>query len=107
MLLACRLAVTSTLAMKGSQQIAHDMMVLWLLSLALECLAQLGQGGCCAVQTRLLNGSAVCNMRMGRWEEAEQQLMEALEKDAKSADTLANLVTTCLHLGKATSRYNT
>lgn len=59
------------------------------------------------MQTRLLNGSAVCNMRMGRWEEAEQQLMEALEKDAKNADTLANLVTTCLHLGKATSRYNT
>lgn len=57
--------------------------------------------------TRLLNGSAVCNMRMGRWEEAEQQLMEALEKDPKSADTLANLVTTCLHLGKAISRYNT
>ena len=46
-------------------------------------------------------------MRMGRWEEAEQQLMEALEKDPKSADTLANLVTTCLHLGKAISRYNT
>jgi len=44
---------------------------------------------------------------MGRWEEAEQQLMEAFEKDAKSADTLANLVATCLHLGKATSRYNT
>ena len=59
------------------------------------------------MQARLLNGSAVCNMRMGRWEEAEQQLMEAFEKDAKNADTLANLVTACLHLGKATSRFNT
>lgn len=45
-------------------------------------------------------------MRMARWEEAEQQLMEAFEKDAKNADTLANLVTTCLHLGKAAARYN-
>lgn len=59
------------------------------------------------MQVRLLNGSAVCNMRMSRWEEAEQQLLEAFEKDAKSADTLANLVTTSLHLGKATSRFNT
>ena len=58
------------------------------------------------LQTRLLNGSAVCNMRMARWEEAEQQLMEAFEKDAKNADTLANLVTTCLHQGKAAARYN-
>lgn len=57
-------------------------------------------------QVRLLNGCALCNMRMGNWEEAEQQLLEAFEKDAKSADTLANLVTACLHLGKATSRYS-
>lgn len=46
-------------------------------------------------------------MRMARWEEAEQQLLEAFEKDAKNADTLANLVTVCLHLGKAATRYNT
>ena len=57
-------------------------------------------------QVRLLNGCALCNMRMGNWEEAEQQLLEAFEKDAKNADTLANLVTACLHLGKATSRYS-
>lgn len=55
---------------------------------------------------RLLNGCALCNMRMGNWEEAEQQLMEAFEKDAKSADTLSNLVTAAIHLGKPTSRYN-
>ena len=48
----------------------------------------------------------MCNMRMGNWEEAEQQLLEAFEKDAKSADTLSNLVTASLHLGKPTSRYN-
>jgi Coatomer epsilon subunit len=56
-------------------------------------------------QVRLLNGSATCNMRMGRWEEAEGQLMEAFEKDAKNPDTLANLVTVSLHLGKPTSRF--
>jgi coatomer protein complex subunit epsilon len=55
---------------------------------------------------RLYNGSAACNMRMGRFEEAEQQLMEALEKDPKNPDTLANLVTACLHLGKPTARYS-
>jgi len=54
---------------------------------------------------RLLNGSAVCNMRMGRWEEAESQLLEAFEKDAKHPDTLANLVAASLHLGKPASRY--
>ena len=56
-------------------------------------------------QVRLLNGSAVCNMRMGRWEEAESQLMEAFEKDAKNPDTLANLATASLHLGKPASRF--
>lgn len=59
--------------------------------------------GC--AQTRLLNGAATCNMAMGRWEEAESQLQEAFEKDAKSADTLANLVTVSLHQGKPASRY--
>ena len=58
-----------------------------------------------AVQVRLLNGSAVCNMRMGRWEEAESQLMEAFEKDAKNPDTLANLATASMHLGKPASRF--
>ena len=58
------------------------------------------------MQVRLLNGCALCNMRMGNWEEAEQQLLEAFEKDAKHADTLSNLVTASLHLGKPTSRYN-
>ena len=42
---------------------------------------------------------------MERWEEAESQLLEAFEKDAKSADTLANLATVSLHLGKPASRY--
>ena len=45
-------------------------------------------------------------MRMGRWEEAESQLLEACEKDAKNADTLANLITVSLHLTKPASRYS-
>ena len=54
---------------------------------------------------RLYNSSAVCNMRMGEWEEAEKQLQEAYEKDAKNPETLANLITAGLHQGKSISRY--
>ena len=57
-------------------------------------------------QVRLLNSIAVCNMRMERWEEAESQLLEAVEKDAKNPDTLANLITVSLHLAKPVSRYS-
>lgn len=55
--------------------------------------------------TRLFNGSAVCHMRMGNFEDAERELVEAINKDPKDADTLANLVTCCVHLGKPTARY--
>ena len=44
------------------------------------------------LQARLLNGMAVCHMRMGDWSDAESYLLEAYEKDAKNPDTLANLV---------------
>lgn len=54
---------------------------------------------------RLYNGSAVCNMQMGQYEEAERELLEALNKDPKDADTLSNLAVTSLHLGKPNSRY--
>ena len=60
----------------------------------------------CLRQVRLFNGSALANMRMGRFDEAEQALQEALEKDPKSADTLANLITVSLHLGKPVSRHS-
>jgi coatomer protein complex subunit epsilon len=55
--------------------------------------------------TRLHNGSAVCSMHMRRYDEAEKELLEALAKDSKDADTLANLVVVTLHLGKPSSRY--
>jgi hypothetical protein len=32
-------------------------------------------------------------MRMGEWEDAERDLQEGLGKDAKDADSLANLIT--------------
>jgi hypothetical protein len=46
-------------------------------------------------------------MKMGTWDEAERDRLEAISKDAKNADTLANLVAVGLHLGKATARYAT
>ncbi|KAA8537085.1 hypothetical protein F0562_029563 [Nyssa sinensis] len=53
----------------------------------------------------ILNGKAVCCMHMGNFDEAETFLLEALNKDAKDAETLANLVVCSLHLGKPSSRY--
>lgn len=56
---------------------------------------------------RLHNGLAACQMRMGRWEDAEAELLQAFEKNAKDADTLGNLVVVSLHLGKSAQRYTT
>lgn len=53
----------------------------------------------------LMNGSALCQMHMGRYEDAETLLLEALNKDAKDANTLANLVVCSLHRGKPATRY--
>eukprot|EP00245_Coleochaete_scutata_P008577 TRINITY_DN265_c0_g2_i1.p1 TRINITY_DN265_c0_g2~~TRINITY_DN265_c0_g2_i1.p1 ORF type:complete len:288 (+),score=71.12 TRINITY_DN265_c0_g2_i1:143-1006(+) len=53
----------------------------------------------------LMNGSAICNMHMGRFDEAESLLLEALNKDAKDADTLANLIVADIHVGKPYTRY--
>ena len=57
------------------------------------------------MQARLLNGMAICHMRMGEYSDAESYLLEAFEKDAKHPDTLANLLTVGLHLGKPVSRH--
>ena len=56
---------------------------------------------------QIYNGRAVCRMKTGDYEEAERDLLEALNKDAKDSDTLANLVTCGLHLGKNVQRYVT
>ncbi|GMH41511.1 hypothetical protein BSKO_09421 [Bryopsis sp. KO-2023] len=53
----------------------------------------------------LHNGSGICNLKMGRYEEAERDLLDALNKDAQDANALANIITCQFHLGKAVSRY--
>lgn len=53
----------------------------------------------------VLNGKAICCMHKGEFDEAETLLLEALNRDAKDPETLANLVVCSLHLGKPASRY--
>lgn len=53
----------------------------------------------------LLNGSALAQMHMGSYEDAEALLLDALNKDAKDSNTLANLVVCSLHRSKPSSRY--
>ncbi|KAL6651502.1 hypothetical protein ACP70R_010427 [Stipagrostis hirtigluma subsp. patula] len=53
----------------------------------------------------ILNGKALCSMHMGNFEEAEGLLLESLNKDAKDAETLANLIVCSLNLGKSATRY--
>jgi len=48
----------------------------------------------------LTNGMALANLHMGKYDEAERLLQEALSKSASDADTLANMVTTAQHLRK-------
>jgi coatomer subunit epsilon len=59
------------------------------------------------VQAQLHNGLAAANMKMGRWDEADTDLQDALKKDDKDADTLSNLVACMLHLGKPFTRHLT
>lgn len=56
---------------------------------------------------RLHNGAAVALMKMGSFEDAEQQLLEAYDKNPKDPDTLANLYVCGLHLSKNVARYLT
>ncbi|KAM0823196.1 hypothetical protein ACQ4PT_071035 [Festuca glaucescens] len=53
----------------------------------------------------ILNGKAQCLMHMGNFEQAEGLLLESLNKDAKDAQTLANITLCSLKLGKPSSRY--
>ncbi|GAB2282243.1 hypothetical protein Dimus_016793 [Dionaea muscipula] len=57
------------------------------------------------VTVLILNGKAVCCMLMGNFEEAETLLLDALNKDTKDPEILANLVVCSLHLGKPPSRF--
>ncbi|CAA6656520.1 unnamed protein product [Spirodela intermedia] len=53
----------------------------------------------------VLNGKAVCCMHMGNFDEAETLLLDALTKDPRDPETLANLIVCTLHLGKSSTRY--
>ena len=55
--------------------------------------------------SKLYNGAAVCQMAMGRYDDAEKDLVEAINKDSKDPDTLQNLAVCALHLGKPTTRF--
>lgn len=54
---------------------------------------------------RLHTSLAAAAMRMGRWEDAESELLQAFEKNPKDADTLANLAVVSIHLSKPPARY--
>jgi len=49
----------------------------------------------------LLNSLATCHMLMGKYDEAEQSLQEALGKNASDPSTLANVVVCMQHMKKA------
>ena len=49
--------------------------------------------------------AAMRAMAMGRFEDAEKELLEALQKDSKDPDTLHNLAVCALHLGKPSTRF--
>lgn len=49
---------------------------------------------------KLHNSLACMQMLMGRWEDAEAELLQALEKNPRDTDTLGNLSVVSLYLGK-------
>jgi len=54
----------------------------------------------------ILNGMALCNLHMGKFDEAERLLQEALSKNATDVNTLANLIVCMHHLHKPVEHTN-
>jgi len=49
----------------------------------------------------VLNAMAVCNIHMGKFELAESELMDAIQKNNKNGDTIANMIVVAMHRGKS------
>ena len=49
----------------------------------------------------LLNGNAVANIHLGKFEEAERLLVEALSKGQNDPNTLVNIICCFKHQGKS------
>jgi coatomer protein complex subunit epsilon len=43
---------------------------------------------------------AVCHIHQGKWEQAEADLLDSLQKNNKNPDTLANMLVVAQHRGK-------
>jgi coatomer protein complex subunit epsilon len=54
----------------------------------------------------LLNGLAACHLQMGKFDEAERVLQEAMSKSATDPNTLANMAATMHHLRKDAAAVN-
>jgi len=48
----------------------------------------------------LLNSMAVCHIHQAKWEQAEADLLDAMQKNNKNPDTLANMLVVAQHRGK-------
>lgn len=48
----------------------------------------------------LLNSMAVCHIHQAKWEQAEADLQDSLQKNNKNPDTLANMLVVAQHRGK-------
>lgn len=53
-----------------------------------------------SLSLEMMNGLALCNLHLGKFDEAEQHLQDALSKSANDVDTLVNMIVCMQHLRK-------